>query len=43
MGFGYKYECDGESYEYQDEDYVGYREGFRDAWEDEDAFGTDEW
>ena len=43
MGFGYKYDCDGESYEYQDGYAVGYREGFRDAWEDEDAFGTDEW
>lgn len=43
MGFGYKYDCDGESYEYQDGYAIGYREGFREAWEDEDAFGSDEW
>lgn len=43
MGFGYKYDCDGEPYEYQKGYDVGYREGFSDAWEDDEAFGTDEW
>lgn len=39
MGYGYKYDCDGESYEYQQGYAIGYKEGFTDGWEDSEAFG----
>ena len=39
MGYGYKYDCDGESYEYQQGYAIGYKEGFTEGWEDSEAFG----
>lgn len=42
MGFGYKYDCDGESYEYQKGYDKGYREGFTEGYEDYEAFGDDD-
>lgn len=42
MGFGYKYDCDGESHEYQEGYDKGYRNGFTDGYEDYEAFGDDD-
>lgn len=42
MGFGYKYSCDGGSYEYQEGYDKGYRDGFTEGYEDYEAFGDDE-
>lgn len=39
MGYGYKYDCDGESYEYRQGYAIGYKEGFTEGWEDSEAFG----
>lgn len=42
MGFGYKYDSDGESEEYQKGYDKGYRDGYADGYEDYEAFGDDE-
>lgn len=42
MGFGYKYDCDGESDEYRHGYDTGYRDGYTDGYEDYEAFGDDE-
>ena len=39
MGYGYKYDCSGESYEYQQGFAKGYKDGFTEGWEDSEAFG----
>ena len=39
MGYGYKYDCSGESYEYQQGYAKGYKEGFTEGWGDSEAFG----
>ena len=39
MGYGYKYDYSGESYEYQQGYAKGYKDGFTEGWEDSDAFG----
>ena len=39
MGYGYKYDCSGESYEYQQGYAKGYKDGFTEGWEDSEAFG----
>lgn len=42
MGFGYKYDCDGESDEYRQGYDKGYSDGYTDGYEDYEAFGDDE-
>lgn len=43
MGYGYKYDCDEESYDYQQGYANGYKDGFSEGWEEYDAFGDDEY